>query len=74
VTIPDLNMGFAEAVDESYEQLLIVAQAQAGDTLQIQAVAGVKCPRCYVVGTPADNAHEVHNALCQRCLDVVTDA
>ncbi len=71
VSIPDLDMSFAETVGESYEQLLIVAEANAGDTLSIEAVDGIKCPRCYVVGTPADAAHDVHNELCQRCLDVV---
>ena len=72
VSIPDLDMSFAEAVDESYEQLLIVAKAEAGDTLAVEAVEGIKCPRCYVVGTPADATHDIHNALCQRCLDVVS--
>ena len=72
VSIPDLDMSFAEAVGESYEQLLIVAEAQAGEALNIEAVDGHKCPRCYVVGTPADGSHDIHNQLCQRCLDVVT--
>ncbi|MCF6208186.1 MAG: isoleucine--tRNA ligase, partial [Ghiorsea sp.] len=72
VSIPDLDTGFADAVGESYEQLLIVAEANAGETLSIEAVDGIKCPRCYVVSTPADSSHEVHNELCQRCLDVVT--
>jgi len=72
VSIPDLDMRFAEAVGESYEQLLIVAEASTGGSLNIEAVGGIKCPRCYVVGTPADASHAVHNELCQRCLDVVT--
>jgi len=72
VSIPDLDASFANAVGESYEQLLIVAEANAGDTLNITAVGGRKCPRCYVVGTPVDPAHDVHNELCARCLDVVT--
>jgi isoleucyl-tRNA synthetase len=72
VSIPNLDVSFADAMGESYEQLLIVAEANIGDTLSIEAVSGSKCPRCYVVGTPADRSHEVHNELCQRCLDVVT--
>jgi len=72
VSIPDLDMSFAEVVGESYEQLLIVAEANAGDKLNIEAVDGIKCPRCYVVGTPADSLHDIHNQLCQRCLDVVS--
>jgi len=72
VQIPDLDTGFAEAVDESYEQLLIVAKVRHGDSLKVSAAEGVKCPRCYVVGTPADSTHAVHHELCRRCLDVVT--
>jgi len=72
VSIPDLDTGFADVIGESYEQLLIVAEANTGETLSIEAVDGSKCPRCYVVGTPADSSHAVHNELCQRCLDVVT--
>ncbi len=72
VTIPDLDMAFAQAVGESYEQLLIVAKAQAGDALKITAAEGNKCPRCYVVSKPAHPEHEVHNEVCTRCFDVVT--
>jgi len=72
VSIPDLDMSFAEAVGESYEQLLIVAEANVGDTLSIEAVVGSKCPRCYVVGTPANPEHDVHNQLCERCLNIIT--
>jgi len=72
VTIPDLDMAFAQAVDESYEQLLIVAKAEAGDALKITAAEGIKCPRCYVVSKPARPEHEVHSELCARCFDVVT--
>ena len=71
VTIPNLDMGFAEAVGESYEQLLMVAHAQTGDALSIQATDGIKCPRCYVVSSPVNPEHEVHNELCARCFDVV---
>ncbi|MDX8381991.1 MAG: isoleucine--tRNA ligase [Ghiorsea sp.] len=71
VSIPSLDMAFAEALGESYEQVLIVAEANAGDSLNIAATDGIKCPRCYVVGTPADATHEVHSELCARCLDVV---
>ncbi len=71
VTIPNLDQAFAASLGESYEQLLMVAQADAGETLHIKAADGIKCPRCYVVSTPADASHEVHHELCPRCLDVV---
>lgn len=71
VTIPNLDMAFAEAVGESYEQLFMVAKAEAGSSLNVTASDGTKCPRCYVVGTSADADHDIHNELCARCLDVV---
>jgi len=73
VTIPNLDMAFAENLGESYEQLLIVAQAKAGDSLVIEATDGIKCPRCYVVGSPAHPDHGVHNELCPRCFEVVVN-
>ncbi len=74
VTIPNLNQAFAEALGETYEQLLMVAQVQAGETLTIEAVDGIKCPRCYIVGTPADTTHAVHHELCPRCFALTVDA
>ena len=71
VTIPNLDMAFAEKVNESYEQLLIVAKAEAGSSLTITANDGIKCPRCYVVSKPAQPDHATHGELCGRCLDVV---
>ncbi|MDQ6968634.1 MAG: zinc finger domain-containing protein [Mariprofundaceae bacterium] len=73
VQIPNLDTAFAASVGESYEQLLIVAHAQAGDTLSIQAAEGIKCPRCWNVATPKDTNHAVHNEVCPRCFDVVMD-
>jgi len=74
VTIPDLDMAFAEAIEENYEQLLIVAKADTGEALNIEAADGIKCPRCWNVGVPADTAHNVHNELCPRCFDLVANA
>ena len=73
VTIPDLDMAFAEGLGESYEQLLIMAKVEAGDALNIQAAEGIKCPRCWNVSQPADATHDVHDALCPRCFAVVAD-
>jgi len=73
ITVPDLDMGFADTVGESYEQLLIMAKVEAGDALHIQATEGIKCPRCWNVGQPADATHAMHNELCPRCFDVVID-
>jgi len=72
VTVPDLDAGFAESVGESYEQLFIVARVQSGDVLSVEAAEGIKCPRCWNVGTPAHPEHEIHNELCPRCFEVVT--
>ena len=73
VIIPDLDMSFAERLSETYEQLLMVAHAESGDALQIEAAAGVKCPRCWNVAIPADVEHAVHHDLCPRCFQVVAD-
>ena len=73
VTIPNLNQAFAEALGETYEQLLMVAQVEAGETLAIEAIDGTKCPRCYIVGTPADTTHAVHHELCPRCFALTED-
>ncbi|MDQ6990674.1 MAG: isoleucine--tRNA ligase [Mariprofundaceae bacterium] len=71
VQIPNLDTAFAASLDESYEQLLIVAHAQAGDVLNIQAADGIKCPRCWNVAKPADVNHDVHDEICPRCFDVL---
>jgi len=71
VTIPELDLDFARDLDESYEQLLIVAQAEPGETLSVTAAEGTKCPRCWNVGTPAHAEHPLHDALCPRCFAVV---
>lgn len=72
VAIPGLDMAFAEAVDETYEQLLIVAHASEGDSLVVGEASGVKCPRCWNVASPADADHAEHGELCPRCYGVVT--
>jgi len=74
VTVPDLDHAFAESLEETYEQLFIVAKVEDGDTLSVKAADGVKCPRCWNVAEPADAAHAVHHELCPRCLEVVTGA
>ncbi len=71
VTVPDLDLSFADQLGETYEQLFIVAGAEAGDTMSVRPAEGVKCPRCWNVGTPAHPAHPVHNELCGRCFSVV---
>jgi len=72
VTVPGLNGSFAEKLGESYEQLFIVARIEAGESLNVEASDGVKCPRCWNVAEPADPTHATHNELCPRCLEVVT--
>ncbi|MDQ6956862.1 MAG: isoleucine--tRNA ligase, partial [Mariprofundaceae bacterium] len=52
VSVPNLDLAFPENLGESYEQLLIVAKAEAGNALTIEAADGIKCPRCYVVSQP----------------------
>jgi len=71
VQIPNLDLDFAAALGETYEQLLIVAKAEAGSSLTITAADGIKCPRCWNVSAPKDASHEAHNELCPRCFDVV---
>ncbi|MDQ6954729.1 MAG: isoleucine--tRNA ligase [Mariprofundaceae bacterium] len=71
VSIPNLDIAFAESINESYEQLLIVAKANAGESLSIEAASGIKCPRCWNVSEPADAAHAIHSEICPRCFDVV---
>jgi len=73
VSIPGLDTAFAESLGESYEQLLIVANASAGENLSIEAAAGSKCPRCYVIATPAHPEHDTHHAVCPRCFAVVNE-
>jgi len=71
VTVPELDSGFAESLGETYEQLFIVAEVQAGDALSVSPAKGVKCPRCWNVGAPAHPDHAIHNELCRRCFEVV---
>jgi len=71
VQIPNLDLDFAAALGETYEQLLIVAKAEAGSSLTITAADGIKCPRCWNVSAPKDASHAEHNELCPRCFDVV---
>jgi len=72
VSIPDLDMAFAKDLNESYEQLLIMAEVTAGDALSIEKADGIKCPRCWNVSKPADSSHDTHNEICPRCFDVVS--
>ena len=72
VSVPNLDLGFAESLGESYEQLLIMAEVTTADTLNIEAADGIKCPRCWNVSKPADSSHGTHNQVCPRCFDVVT--
>lgn len=71
VEIPNLDLAFATSLGETYEQLLIVAKAEAGPSLNITAAEGIKCPRCWNVCQPKDASHALHHALCPRCFDVV---
>jgi len=71
ITVPGLDDAFAASVGESWEQLFIVAKVEAGDAITVRAADGIKCPRCWNVGTPADPTHALHSELCPRCLDVV---
>ena len=72
VGVVGLNGEFPDALGESYEQLLMVAEAYSSEELYIEAAHGVKCPRCWNVAEPADAAHAQHAALCPRCFNVVT--
>jgi isoleucyl-tRNA synthetase len=72
VTVPNLDGSFAESLGETYEQLFIVAKVKAGETILVEAAAGVKCPRCWNVDKAAEPSHVVHNELCPRCFKVVT--
>ncbi len=76
VEVPGLDGSIAEELGEPLEQLLIVARAvpAAGDAVRVSKAAGVKCPRCWIVGTPAAPEHAEHNELCGRCLEAVTGA
>ncbi|HXH71439.1 MAG TPA: isoleucine--tRNA ligase [Mariprofundaceae bacterium] len=72
VTVPGLARLDAGTFGEAWEQLFIVARVSDGDALQVSAADGVKCPRCWNVGAPAEPEHEVHGQLCCRCFEVVT--
>ncbi len=71
VVVPGLDTGFAEAVGESFEQLLIVSRVEPGPELEVHAAQGCKCPRCWNIAQPADARHPVHDKLCRRCFEVV---
>jgi len=71
VTIPDLKQDVADTLGETWEQLLIVARVSDGKSLAITAAKGMKCPRCWNVGTPAYPEHAEHSELCPRCFSVV---
>jgi isoleucyl-tRNA synthetase len=71
LTVPNLNTSFADSLGETYEQLFIVAKVEDGDAISVKAADGVKCPRCWNVGEPADSSHDIHNELCPRCFGVV---
>jgi len=72
VTVPGLTALNAEVFGEAWEQLFIVASIAEGDSLKVAASEGVKCPRCWNVGTAAEPTHAVHNTLCGRCFEAVT--
>ncbi len=74
VHVPGLEADLAEQLGESFEQLLLVARATPGEHLRVEAHAGVKCPRCWVVGEPADSTDATHSELCPRCYEVVEAA
>ncbi len=71
VIMPSLDFSLAKTLDETFEQLFIVAKAEAGEVLNITPAEGIKCPRCWNVGAPAHPEHAVHNELCPRCFGVV---
>ncbi|MDX8402715.1 MAG: isoleucine--tRNA ligase [Mariprofundaceae bacterium] len=70
VTAPEVS-ALAERLGEPMDQLLIVAAVRDGDAVSVAAAEGVKCPRCWIVGQPAQPDHPVHGALCPRCFAVV---
>ena len=72
VTVANLDHSFANSIGESYEQLFIVAKVEDGNTLSVRSADGVKCPRCWNFGEPADPEGETHNELCPRCFEAVT--
>ena len=72
VTVPNLDASFAESLGETWEQLFIVAQVKSGDSINIEAADGIKCPRCWNVGIAAEPEHALHNELCPRCFEVVS--
>jgi len=73
ITVPGLDPAFSEAVGESWEQLFIAARVEAGESITVRPADGIKCPRCWNVGTPAHSDHAVHSELCPRCYEVVAD-
>ncbi|ATX81385.1 Isoleucyl-tRNA synthetase [Mariprofundus ferrinatatus] len=71
VTIPNLEGSFAASLNESWEQLFIVARVEEGHNLSVRPAEGIKCPRCWNVGSPADASHDIHDGLCPRCFEAV---
>ena len=74
VIVPGLSALKSDAFGEPWEQLFIVADVREGDALSVSPAEGVKCPRCWNVGQPAEPDHAVHDALCSRCFGVVAGA
>jgi len=72
VSVSGLATLDVDAFGEAWEQLFIVAKVIDGEALQVTAAEGVKCPRCWNVGAPAEPQHETHGQLCGRCFEVVT--
>ncbi len=70
-TVPKLNHAFAKSLGETYEQLFIVAKVEEGKAIAVSAADGIKCPRCWNVGTPAESEHAEHNELCTRCFEAL---
>jgi isoleucyl-tRNA synthetase len=74
ITIPEAaDQAWVEVLGGPLTQLLIVAAVAKGEVLSITPVDGIKCPRCWNVGTPAHAEHEVHSELCSRCFSAVCD-
>ncbi len=42
-----------------------------GEVTYARPAEGVKCPRCWNVGTPAHPEHRIHHELCSRCFGVI---
>jgi len=72
IAVPNLDISFSKSIGETYEQLFITAKVEPGEVILVKPVeGGIKCPRCWNVGAPAQPGHKVHNALCPRCFEVI---